>query len=425
MDKLLQEARKRDREDPLRGFRDCYWIPPHGAGQQVYLCGHSLGLQPRAAEAAVLAEMEAWRQRGVAGHFNGDPPWLSYSEQLKPGLAELVGARTEEITVMNTLTVNLHLMMASFFQPRGRRCKILVEKSAFPSDRYAVASQLRWHGLDPEQCLLEIGNGNGAAVEEGEVEKALDRHGDAIALLLWPGVQYISGQSFDVARLSDAAHRVGALAGFDLAHAAGNVPLALHDSGADFAAWCHYKYLNGGPGAIAGCFVHERHHGTTRQRLEGWWGNNPGSRFKMGPDFDAAPGAEAWQLSTPPLLAITPLKASLETFDEAGFDRLRAKSVALTGWLQSQIERYLDRVLEIITTTDPQRRGCQLSLRVRDGREAGRALFEHLEQRGIVCDWREPDIIRVAPVPMYNRHEDLYCLVSEIRNWASQAPGAA
>ena len=424
METLLQEARQRDRDDPLKSFRDRYWIPRHENGQQAYFCGHSLGLQPRSAEADILAEMEAWRELGVAGHFQGDPPWLSYSEQLKPVLGNLLGAKPEEIAVMNTLTVNLHLMLASFFRPEGRRRKILIEKSAFPSDRYAVVSQLRWHGLEPDECLVEAGNGDGATVEESAVESLLERHAGEIALLLWPGVQYISGQAFDIAQLSAAARSAGAVAGFDLAHAAGNLPLDLHGSGADFAAWCHYKYLNAGPGAIAGCFVHERHHGSDMQRLEGWWGNDVHTRFRMAPEFSAAPGAEAWQLSTPPLLSIAPLKAALESFQEAGIERLRTKSVALTGWLQSQIELELGRVLEIVTPADPQRRGCQLSLRVRDGRESGRSLFGFLEQQGVVCDWREPDIIRVAPVPMYNRYEDVYRFINAARTWAQRA-GAA
>lgn len=418
MKSISDEAAHLDRKDPLSGLRERFWIPPHGDTGQAYFCGHSLGLQPRAAEAALLAETAAWRERAVGGHFRGDPPWVFYGERLKEDLTSLLGARADEIVSMNTLTVNLHLLMVSFYRPEGRRRKILIENSAFPSDRYAVASQLRWHGFEPEECLLEAGDGNGAIVEEREIERVLEQHRDEVALVLWPGIQYISGQAFDLPRIAAAAHRVGALAGFDLAHAAGNIPLQLHDSGADFAAWCNYKYLNGGPGAIAGAFIHRRHHREKLPRLEGWWGNDAASRFRMAPEFEAAAGADAWQLSTPPLLALAPLRASLDVFREAGMERLRAKSVALTGFLQQAVESQLGRVLEIVTTADPRRRGCQLSLRVRAGREAGRALFEHLEREGIISDWREPDIIRVAPVPLYNRFHDIYRLVRSMRDWA-------
>jgi len=420
----LEMARALDREDELRGFRDRFWIPPfRGNASQVYLCGHSLGLQPRGAAAAVEGEMQSWRHRAVAGHFRGEPAWLEYADGLAEGMAELVGARAHEVTVMNTLTVNLHLLMVSFYSPAGRRRKIVIEAGAFPSDRYAVASQLRFHGCSPDDCLVELAPRDGSRlIDEGDVEAWLARQGDEVALVLWPGVQYATGQAFDLGRIAAAAHAAGAHVGFDLAHAVGNLPLGLHDSGADFAAWCTYKYLNGGPGAIAACFVHERHAGDHElPRFEGWWGNARDSRFRMAQRFAPAPGAEAWQISTPPILSMAPLSASLALFREAGLERLRAKSLAMTGWLADCISNRLSEVLEIVTPAEPARRGCQLSLRVRAGRDQGRALFLHLEEHGVVADWREPDILRVAPVPLYNRFEDCCELLNRIGDWAAAA----
>jgi kynureninase len=422
MKELLETARACDRRDELRGFRELFWIPPFGrSASQTYFCGHSLGLQPRAAAAAVEKEMESWRRQAVAGHFCGEPAWMNYGDELAAAMAELLGAGADEVTVMNTLTVNLHLLMVSFFRPAGRRRKIVIEAAAFPSDRYAVASQLRFHGLDPAECLVELAPPPGSRlIDEGEVESWLAEHGDEVALVLWPGVQYASGQAFDLERIAAAARAAGARVGFDLAHAAGNLPVRLHDSGADFAAWCTYKYLNGGPGAIAACFVHRRHlGGGSLPRFEGWWGNARASRFEMARQFAAAPGAEAWQLSNPPILSMAPLHASLARFREAGLDRLRAKSLAMTGWLADAIESQLPDVLDILTPAEPERRGCQLSLRVRAGREQGRRLFRHLEQHGIVTDWREPDILRVAPVPLYTRFEDCFELLSRIGDWAT------
>ncbi len=422
MQKLLETARGLDRADELRDFRGAFWIPPHGAdAHQSYFCGHSLGLQPRTAEAALRKELRSWREQAVAGHFRGDPAWMDYGDGLAAAMAELVGARVGEVTVMNTLTVNLHLLMVSFYRPAGRRRKILIEQGAFPSDRYAVASQIRFHGLDPADCLVELAPEPGSRlIEESRVESWLAEFGEEVALVLWPGVQYASGQAFDLARIAAAGRAAGARVGFDLAHAAGNLPLRLHDSGADFAAWCTYKYLNGGPGAVAACFVHDRHSGGERlPRFEGWWGNARDSRFRMAPQFAAAPGAEAWQVSNPPILSMAPLYASLEIFREAGLDRLRSKSIGMTGWLADSIASHLDDVLEILTPADPARRGCQLSLRVRAGRDAGRRLFRHLEEGGIVADWREPDILRVAPVPLYNSYRDCFELLSRMDDWAA------
>ena len=417
MEDLLTDARRCDAADALREFRDRFWIPPHRDGQQAYFCGHSLGLQPKAAETAVRDELAAWRERAVGGHFNGDPAWMDLNGYLSERLAKLIGALPAEVVVMNTLTVNLHLMMVSFFRPAGRRRKILIEKNAFPSDRYAVVSQLEFHGLDPARNLVQFEADQDGLIDEGSVEAWLDEHGHEVALVLWPGVQYISGQAFDLHRITAAARKAGARVGFDLAHAAGNLPLQLNDSGCDFACWCNYKYLNGGPGAVAGCFVHQRHHGAALPRFEGWWGNDEASRFQMADRFNPAAGAAAWQQSTPPILSMAPLKASLELFREAGMGRIRAKSVAMTAWLQQQVETRFQSTLQIITPEEPERRGCQLSLRVRQGRASGRSLFDFLERRGVICDWREPDVIRVAPAPLYNRFEDLFRLIQSIHDW--------
>ena len=422
MKSLLKRARELDGQDELRDFRDAFWIPPHAAGgQQAYFCGHSLGLQPRTADDALQQEMKRWREQAVGGHFRGHPSWIEYGDDLAAALASLVGAQAAEVTVMNTLTVNLHLLMVSFYRPTGRRRKILIERGAFPSDRYAVTSQLRWHGLDPGECLVELAPRPGSRLlEEDDVETWLQDHGDDVALVLWPGVQYASGQAFDLRRLVAAAHAAGARIGFDLAHSAGNLPLRLHDSGCDFAAWCTYKYLNGGPGAVAACFVHERHADSRElPRFEGWWGNERRGRFRMEPNFHPAAGAEAWQLSNPPILAMAPLRASVALFQEAGMARLREKSRRLTGWLAEAIEAEVGQVLEILTPAAPERRGCQLSLRVRAGADQGRQLHQHLAAHGVITDWREPDTLRVAPAPLYNSYEDCFELLKQVGAWVA------
>ena len=420
MDRLLESARSRDRDDELRGFRDRFCIPSHHDGsEQHYFCGHSLGLQAKTVPAAIGEDLDAWQKLAVRGHFEGELPWMEQSEQLSRSLAELFGARADEIAVMNTLTVNLHLLMVSFFQPAGKRRKILIERHAFPSDRYAVESQLRFHGLDPAECLQELApRDGGPLIDESEIEEYLRANGDEIALVLWPGVQYVSGQAFDLARVTGAARRAGARIGFDLAHYAGNLPLALHASDCDFAAWCHYKYLNAGPGAVGGCFIHRRHHGRDAlPRFHGWWGNDANSRFRMEHGFDPAAGAGAWQLSNPPVLAMSPLRASLKIFHEAGMERLREKSVAMTDFIAGGIQEHFHERLEIITPADPARRGCQLSIRVRSGRDDGRDLFENLERNGVLTDWREPDVIRVAPAPLYNSFGDCYALLKQLSVW--------
>lgn len=417
---LAEAARARDAVDPLAGFRTRFAIPRDAEGRdKAYFCGNSLGLMPIATREVLAAELDAWATHAVEGHFRGEHPWMPYHGFVREPLAVVAGALPGEVVAMNSLTVNLHLLMVSFYRPTAERPAILIERGAFPSDRHAVESQIRFHGFDPAECLIELdADEAGGAIPDGAVLEAIARHGHRLALVLMPGVQYLSGQRFDLRAIASAAHAVGATVGFDLAHAIGNVPVDLHDSGADFAVWCSYKYLNSGPGAVAGAFVHERHARSDRPRFAGWWGHDEATRFRMGPEFVPTPGADGWQLSNPPILAMAPLRASLPIFGEAGLSRLRAKSVALTGFLAEAIERVLPEVLSISTPREPERRGCQLSLRVQGPREAGRALFEHLERTGIVADWREPDVIRVAPTPLYNTFGDCARLVTAVADWA-------
>jgi kynureninase len=405
----LAWAQDRDRADPLREFRSRFALPRDARGAELlYLCGHSLGLMPLAARTVVNEELEEWAARGVLGHEAGRRPWIGYHEHLTAGLAQLAGASTGEVVAMNSLTVNLHLMLASFFRPQGARRKILIEAGAFSSDRHAVTSQLIWHGRDAAADLIELAPAGGEETLTHEaIEACLARHGSEIALVLWPGVQFRTGQAFDLARIVRAARRAGCVVGFDLAHSIGNLPLELHASEADFAVWCGYKFLNGGPGAIGGCFVHERH-GNSRARLSGWWGHESATRFRMEPEFRPAAGVEGWQISNPPVLAAAPLLASLALFHEAGIARLRAKSLELTGYLDFLLAR-LGPAVRRITPAEPQGRGAQLSIRIVEAN--GRRVFDWLGEHGAICDWREPDVIRVAPVPFYNRFEDVFRFV--------------
>jgi kynureninase len=409
----VEHVRQLDAADPLAAFRDRFALPRDDCGEPlVYLCGHSLGLQPLAARELVIGELDDWGRLAVLGHEAARRPWIDYHERMSAGLELLAGARPGEVVAMNSLTINLHLMLASFYRPSGRRSKVLIEAGAFPSDRHAVVSQIAWHGLDPHTELLELGPTSGELITQAALEECLAQHGETIALVLWPGVQFRTGQAFDVAAVTRAAHRAGCVVGFDLAHAIGNLPLALHASGADFAVWCSYKYLNAGPGAVGGSFVHERHGADPSQfRLAGWWGHDPVTRFDMRPEFRAAPGAAGWQVSNPPILSSAPLVASLELFAAAGIERLRTKSIALTG-LAERLVAPLD--VSLISPREPQARGCQLSLRLGGSPQRGRHVFERLGTRGIVCDWREPDVLRVAPVPLYNRFEDVYRFAEEL-----------
>ncbi len=402
----LEFARRLDEADPLRNFRGQFALPRDGQGEPlIYLCGHSLGLMPLAARETVTEELDDWARLAVQGHEQARRPWIPYHENLRDGLAALTGSRAGEVVPMSSLTVNLHLMLAAFYRPSGDRRRIVIEAGAFSSDRHAVASQIAWRGLDPREALIELLPPAGAeTIPEDSIESYLEEHGAEVALVLWPGVQYRTGQAFDLGRIASVVHRAGAVAGFDLAHSIGNTPHALHDIEADFAVWCSYKYLNGGPGAIGGCFVHERH---DPPHLAGWWGHEPGTRFRMGPEFQPAPGAAGWQISNPPILSAAPLIASLALFGQAGLDNLRRKSVALTGYLEYLLDR-LNPEVQLITPRAADSRGCQLSVRITGPHGHGRRVFEALTARGVIGDWREPDTIRLAPIPLYNGVMDVF-----------------
>lgn len=398
-----------DERDPLGTWRDEFNFPVHRNGYApLYFCGNSLGLQPKLAVKYVRQELDRWHNLAVDGHFHAPGPWVSYHRQATRGFAELAGAKTSEVVAMNTLTVNLHLLMASFYRPSRSRYKIIIESQAFPSDRYAAASQLRLHGFDPVDGLIEWRPAAGSSeLCIDDLSALLDEHGDQVALLLLPGVQYYSGQVLDMAAIAALGRHAGCIVGLDLAHAIGNIKLALNDWGPDFAAWCTYKYLNSGPGAVAGIFVHERHHSNvTIDQLQGWWGHDEATRFNMANTFTAAAGAERWQMSNPPIFSLAPVVASLEVFHQAGLERLIEKSSRLTGYLAWLIERRFAGRIESITPADC--RGCQLSLVVRESTTTARALFEALCARNVTGDWREPDVIRVAPVPLYNSYADVF-----------------
>jgi kynureninase len=415
----LEYARHLDAADALAGLRERFELPRDAQGKPLtYLCGHSLGLMPHAARRLVTEELDDWGALGVLGHESARRPWIPYHENLAAGLAELAGATRHEVIAMNSLTINLHLMLAAFYRPRGKRKKILIEAGAFPSDRHAVVSQLEWHGIDPQHALIELAPAaREDLVSEEEVEGTLKQLGSEIALVLWPGVQYRTGQLFDISRIARAAHRARCLIGFDLAHAIGNTELALSGSNADFAVWCNYKYLNAGPGSIGGCFIHERHLAAPgREHLAGWWGEDAATRFLMRPQFHPAPGASGWQVSNPSVLSAAPLIASLAIFAEARMPRLRAKSIMLTGFLEFLLERRAPAV-RVITPRDPAERGCQLSLHIPNGRP----VYERLRAAGFIGDWREPDTLRVAPVPLYNRFEDVWAFSEYLAQLLSSA----
>lgn len=414
------QALRLDAEDPLAGYRRRFHMPRRGEAEAVYFAGNSLGLQPVGTDALLRRELDDWATLAVDAHFQGDSPWYSYHEQLREPLARLVGAHPDEVVVMNGLTVNLHLMLVSFYRPTTSRYKILMEDCAFPSDTYAARTQLRYHGHDPDAGLVVAAAGEeGGAIRAEELDGLLDRHGDEIALVLLGGVNYYTGQVFDMQRIAARARERGCAVGLDLAHAIGNVELSLHDWEVDFAVWCSYKYLNSGPGAAAGCFVHRRHaERTDLPRFGGWWGNDPQRRFRMHLEREFVPraGADGWQLSNPPIFSMAPLRLSLEIFGEAGMPALRAKSRKLTGYLQSWIDEVGDERIDVLTPADPSARGCQLSLRVLD---RPRELFQTLEQIGVVADFRDPDVIRVAPVPLYNSFHDVWRFGQVLGRWST------
>lgn len=381
----------------------------------IYLCGNSLGLQPKSTEQYIKQELDDWAKLGVEGHTHAQKPWLPYHEFLTDQMAAIVGAKPEEVVIMNTLTVNLHLMMVSFYRPTKTRYKIIIESDAFPSDKYAVESQLEMHGINPKDGLLLWYPPKGEAICRMEdLERLLNDNKDEVALIMIGSTNYYSGQAFPLKEITRLGHQHGAMVGFDLAHGAGNIQPNLHECGADFAVWCSYKYLNSGPGSLGGCFVHERHrHNPELKRFAGWWGHNKESRFNMRQEFDVLPGAEGWQLSNPPILSMAAIRASLQVFADAGFDKIRQKSVQLTGFLEFLLNDIGDPNIQIITPSDPQQRGSQLSIQVKN---ADRKLHDALTEQGVISDWREPDVIRVAPAALYTRFEDVYEFINRLKN---------
>lgn len=398
-----------DQADPLRAWKSNYLFPLDQSGQPViYCCGNSLGLQHIQTRVDVNAELTRWAELAVKGHFEGNPPWFNYQDSLVDTLTEIVGALPGEVTIMNTLTVNIHMMLVSFYQPTQSRYKILVEYSPFPSDMYAIKSHIRLHGYEVHDALIELKPRPGEfTIRTEDIQDAIYQHGDQLNLIYFGSVNYLNGQVFSIPDIVKMAHQSGAYFGLDLAHGAGNLLLKLHDWQVDFAVWCNYKYLNGGPNSLAGCFVHETHHTSNLPRLEGWWGHDKSRRFLMEPDFQPIPGVEGWQLSGPPILSLAAMKSPLGDFKLAGMVNLRNKSILLTGFLQTLIESIEDPRLTIITPDDEELRGCQLSILVQP---PDRKLYDQLLASGIIVDWREPGIIRIAPVPMYNSFEDVYQL---------------
>jgi len=412
----LDYAKQQDLLDELSNYRNQFHIPKDKHGNElIYMTGNSLGLQPKSTKSYINQELEDWANLGVEGHTEAKNPWLPYHEYLTKSMANIVGAKPIEVVVMNTLTANLHFMMVSFYQPTKTRYKIVIESDAFPSDKYAVESQLRHHGFDDKEGLILWKPREGEELLHYEdLEAILESHGDEIALIMIGGVNYYTGQYFDLKRITELGHKHNCIVGFDCAHGAGNVELNLHDSSADFAVWCTYKYLNSGPGSLAGCFVHERHaYNKNLNRFTGWWSHNKQTRFNMRHEFDVLPGAEGWQLSNPPILSMAAIKASLDIFNEVGIKKLTKKSKKLTGYFEFLITKLNNQDIKIITPSDSDERGCQLSIQVKN---ANKTLHDKLTDAGVISDWREPDVIRCAPVPLYNSFEDVYKMVEKLKD---------
>ena len=408
----LDYAKQLDQEDPISYLRNQFHIPRDKHGKEwLYFTGNSLGLQPKITSKYIEQELDDWANFGVEGHFEAKNPWLSYHELLTDTMAKVVGAKPVEVVVMNTLTTNLHLLMVSFYQPSKTKYKIIIESDAFPSDRYAVQSQLSFHGFDPEEALIEWKPKEGKELLDLEdLKSILDSQGDEVALLLIGGVNYYTGQYLDIKKIAELGHAKKCMVGIDLAHGAGNIQPNLHDSSIDFAAWCTYKYLNSGPGSLSGLFVHEKHaQRKDLPRFAGWWNHNKETRFNMRQPFDVMEGAEGWQLSNPPILSMAAIKASLDIFEKVGMDALVKKSKKLTGFFEYLVNEIASDTIEIITPTNPNERGCQLSLQVKN---ADKNLHKKLTENNIITDWREPDVIRCAPVPMYTSFEDVYHMVT-------------
>lgn len=413
-DQTVQRAESLDQKDPLSSFGLEFEIPKDAKGNKlIYLCGNSLGLQPKQTKEYISQELEHWAKWGVDGHTKGENAWLPYHELLTHQMAQVVGAKDHEVVVMNTLTVNLHLMMVSFYQPTKSRHKIIIEADAFPSDRYAVESQIKFHGYDPEHSLLLWEpNPETGLCEQSELEALLNQHKDSVALIMLGNSNYYSGQVYPIKEITQLGHSYGAKVGFNLAHGAGNIICDLHDNGVDFAVWCTYKYLNSGPGSLGGVFVHERHSESyDLPRFTGWWGHNKETRFKMRDGFDPIAGAEGWQLSNPPILSMAAIRASLDIFDRAGIHKIREKSIQLTAYLAELLSTLNSDKIRIMTPLDPEHRGAQLSLQLKD---SDRSLHDALTHLGVVSDWREPDVIRVAPAPLYNSFRDIYDFVQRL-----------
>lgn len=419
----LQYAQELDKQDPLAKIANEFSIPqmPNNKNE-IYLCGNSLGLQPKLSAEYVKRELSQWAEHGVKGHFSGDFPWMPYHEFLSEGFASLVGAKQSEVVAMNTLTANLHFMMVSFYQPNPKRFKILIEDHAFPSDHFAVESQIKFHGFDPKEAMLLIKPREGeATIRNEDILQLIEEEGESIALILLPGVQYYTGQVFDMQTITETGHKKGCKVGFDLAHATGNIVMHLHDWNVDFACWCTYKYLNSGPGSVAGCFVHKKYHDDqSLPRFAGWWGHDKNTRFKMENTFLPMSSAEAWQLSNPPVLSLAAIRGSLDTFKMAGgISALRRKSELLTGFTRFLLETNLKQQVSILTPSDLKYSGCQLSLVMElDNNEndtRSKRIFNAIEQAGVTGDWRYPNVIRVAPVPLYNSFEDVYRFVQILK----------
>lgn len=404
----LEYAKELDKKDKISHYRNQFHIPKDKDGKDwIYMCGNSLGLQPKITQQYIQQELNDWANFGVEGHFEAKNPWMPYHEFLTDAMAKVVGANPLEVVIMNTLTTNLHLLMVSFYQPTKTKYKIVIESDAFPSDRYAVESQLHFHGFDPKEGLIEWKPRKGEELLHiDDLEEILDQQGDEIALLLIGGLNYYTGQYLDIKKIADLGHAKKCMVGIDLAHGVGNIQPKLHDSGVDFAAWCTYKYLNSGPGSLGGLFVHEKHaYNKDLKRFAGWWSHNKKTRFNMRQEFDVMPGAEGYQLSNPPILSMAAIKASLDIFNEVGMDTLRKKSIALTGYFEFLIHQIDTDRIKIITPDNPEERGCQLSIQVKN---ADKSLHQKLTDHHIITDWREPDVIRCAPTPLYNSFEDVF-----------------
>ena len=408
-------AEEMDRKDPLEKYRNDFHFPKHNNGKEaIYLCGNSLGLQPKSAKSHIMAVLDDWRELGVKGHFEGDNPFAIYHEDLGAKMAKIVGAKKDEVVAMNSLTVNLHFMMVSFYNPTETRFKVLIEKNAFPSDQYAVKSQIEFHGFNPDEALLEIEPRDGEdLIRTEDILDMISNKGQEIALVMIGGLNYYTGQAFDMKKITKAGHDMGCTVGFDLAHGAGNLELNLHDWDVDFAVWCTYKYMNSGPGGIAGCFVHERHlKRNDLKRFAGWWGHDKATRFLMDDTFVPIQSAEGWQMSNETVLSMAALKASLEIFDEVGMKALIKKSRLLTAYLEYLIESLDTNRIQIVSPKEAISRGAQLSIRVLN---SDRSLFKIISEKGVIADWREPDVIRIAPAPLYNNFSDVFNFVQILK----------